>query len=98
MQKQLDKNNFDKEIQSGLKLVEFYAPWCGYCNKQEAVFKELDKIWIGQVNTDDNAEIAIRYGINSFPTFLVFKDGKEMERFSGLRNKFDIMNVVTKYI
>ena len=98
MLKQLNKDNFNDELKDGLKLVEFYAPWCGYCKKQENVFKELDKIYIGQVNTDENAELAIRFGIHSFPTFLVFKNGKEVERFSGLTNKFDLMNVIAKYI
>lgn len=98
MLKQLNKDNFDKETKTGLKLVEFYAPWCGYCKKQQEVFKEMDKVWIGQVNTDEDAEIAIRYGINSFPTFLVFNEGKEVERFSGLRNKFDLMNIVMKHV
>ncbi len=98
MQKQLTKDNFDKEIQSGLKLVEFYAPWCSYCKKQEEVFNDMDKIWIGQINTDEDAELAIRYGVHSFPTFLIFNNGREVERFSGLRNKFDLMNIITKHI
>ena len=98
MLKQLNKDNFTDEIKSGLKLVEFYAPWCGYCKKQEDSFKELDKVYIGQVNTDEDAELAIKYGIHSFPTFLVFNNGKEVERFSALTNKFDLMNVVAKYI
>lgn len=98
MLKQLNKDNFKDELKNGLKLVEFYAPWCGYCKKQEDILQELDKVYVGQVNTDEDAELAIRYGIHSFPTFLVFKEGKEVERFSGLRNKFDLMNVVAKYI
>ena len=98
MLKQLNKDNFKEETKSGLKLVEFYAPWCGYCKKQQNELNEMDKIWIGQLNTDEDAEIAIRFGVNSFPTFLVFKEGKEVERFSGLRNKFDLMNVIAKYI
>lgn len=98
MLKSLNKANFDEELKTGLKLVEFYAPWCGYCKKQEGILAEMDKIYIGQVNTDEDSDIAIRYGINSFPTFLVFNNGKEVERFSGLRSKFDLMNKIAKYI
>lgn len=98
MLKELTNNNFSDEIKDGLKLVEFYAPWCGYCKKQEEELEQMDKVWIGQVNTDDNAEIAIKYGIHSFPTFLVFNNGKEIERFSGYRKKEDLMNTLMKYL
>ena len=98
MMKKLTTENFSTEIKSGLKLVEFFAPWCMYCKKQEEVLKELDKIWIGQINTDEDAELAIRFSVHAFPTFLIFKDGKEMERFSGLRTKLDLMNILNKWI
>lgn len=94
----LTKDNFEGEIKTGLKLVEFFATWCGYCKKQEAELEQMDKVWIGQVNTDDDAELAIKYGIASFPTFLVFKDGKEVARFSGLRSKEDLMSTLMKFV
>lgn len=98
MLKELTNENFNDEIKTGLKFVEFFAPWCSYCKKQEDELKQMDKVWIGQVNTDDNAELAIRHGVHSFPTFLVFNNGKEVERFSGLRKKEDLMNILMKYI
>ena len=55
MLKTLTKENFNEEIKTGLKFVEFYAPWCSYCRKQEEVLKELDKIYIGQVDTEKEA-------------------------------------------
>ena len=94
----LTKDNFEGETKGGLKLIEFFATWCGYCKKQETELEQMDKVWIGQVNTDDEAELAIQYRIASFPTFLVFKDGKEVTRFSGLHNKEDLMNILMKYI
>lgn len=94
----LTKDNFESETKSGLKLVEFFATWCGYCKKQEVELEQMDKVWIGQVNTDDDAELAIKYGIASFPTFLVMKDGKELARFSGLRSKEELMSILMKYI
>lgn len=98
MLKELTNDNFHNETKSGLKLVEFYAPWCGYCQKQETELQQMEKVWVGQVNTDDNAEIAIRHGIHSFPTFLIFDNGKEVERFSGFRKKEDLMNILMKYL
>ena len=58
----------------------------------------MDKVWIGQVNTDEDAELATKFGIHSFPTFLVFNKGKEVERFSGMRKKEDLMNTLMKYL
>lgn len=94
----LTNDNFDKETKKGVKLIEFHAPWCGYCKKQEEELTQMDKVWIGQVNADDETEIAIKYGIHSFPTFLVMKDSKEVERFSGLRKKEDLMNIIMKHV
>lgn len=94
----LTKDNFEVETKGGLKLVEFFADWCGYCKKQESELEQMDKVWIGQVNADDENELAIKYGIAGFPTFLVMKDGKELARFSGLHSKEDLMNVLMKFI
>lgn len=94
----LDNENFSKETEKGLKLIEFYADWCGFCTRQEPILEELDKIWIGRVNTDENREIAKKYKINSLPSFVLLKDGEEVEKFSGLHSKFDIMNIITKHL
>lgn len=94
----LTKDNFETETKGGLKLVEFFATWCGYCKKQETELEQMDKVWIGQVNADDENELAIKYGIAGFPTFLVMKDGKEVTRFSGLRSKEDLMNILMKFV
>lgn len=94
----LDKNNFEKETEKGLKLVEFFAPWCGFCQKQEPILEEMDKVWIGQVNSELSPELFEKYKVTSYPTFVLFKDGEEVERFSGVHSKFDIMEILTKYM
>ena len=98
MLKTLTKENFNEEIKTGLKLVEFYATWCGYCAKEEDELLQMDKIYVGQVDVDKNPELVKRLGIHSFPTFLVFQNGREMERFSGFRKKEDLMNILIKYM
>ena len=95
---ELNKENFENEIKGGLKIVEFYANWCGYCTRQDPILEELDKIWIGKINTDENRELTQKFGITSLPAFVIFKDGEEVHRFSGLHSKFDIMNVITNYL
>lgn len=92
MLKELNSENFEAETKSGLKLIEFYTDWCGYCKKQKSALEEMDKVWIGQVNADKAPAVALRYNINAYPTFLILKNGEEVERFSGLREKEDLMN------
>jgi len=98
MIKELNNENFVNETKDGLKLIEFFADWCGFCTRQEPILKELDKIWIGRVNTDENKDIAKKYRISSLPSFVLMKNGEEVERFSGLHSKFDIMNIITKHL
>ena len=98
MLRELDLNNFDDETNEGVKLVEFYTTWCGYCKKQKVELEKMDKVWIGQVDADNNPEIAAKYGVNAFPTFLILKNGKEIERFSGLRNKEEIMDKIMRHL
>ena len=95
---ELDTNNFENEIKTGLKLVEFYTDWCGYCKKQKPELEELNKVWIGQVEADRNPQIAAKYNVNAFPTFLIFKNGKDVERFSGFRKKEDLMQRIMKHL
>lgn len=85
MIKELNENNFEENIKSGLKLVEFYATWCGYCQKQRPILKELSEnnIWIGTVDSDKNPNLVKKYGVSGYPTFILFKEGKVIAALSG---------------
>lgn len=95
---ELNKDNFNDKTKNGLKLVEFFADWCGFCTRQEPILNEMDKVWVGKINTDENRELAQKYGVSALPSFILFKNGAEVERFSGLHSKFDIMNIITKHL
>jgi len=69
-------------------VVDFYADWCPPCKMMEPVVEQLadefaGKVKIGELNTDDNQEIAIRYGIMGIPTLGMFRDGKLVDRMVG---------------
>ena len=98
MLKELDSDNFESEIKDGLKLVEFHTSWCSYCKKQQPELEQMEKVWIGQVDADKAPFIASKYNVSGFPTFLVFKDGREIDRFSGLRKKEELMSRVMKFL
>lgn len=92
MLKELNFENFDDEVKDGIKLVEFYTKWCGYCKKQKPELEQMEKIWIGLIDAEENLKVSSKYNVNTFPTFLIFKDGKEAERFSGFKTKEDLMS------
>ena len=73
-------------------LVDFWAPWCGYCTRMSQVIdmaaKELeDKVKIVKVNVDNNRTLAQKYGVQTLPTIVFFKDGEPGERIIGFMTK-----------
>ena len=84
---ELNDNNFSEATKNGVKLVEFRTDWCGYCKKQQSELEKMDKIWIGQIDADKEVRLSEKFNINSFPTFLILKNGQEVERISGMRKK-----------
>ena len=95
---ELNNDNFDEVISKGLKLVEFYAPWCGFCRKQNAVLEEMKEITVYKINGDNSPIITKKYGITAYPSFLIFKDGKAVNKFSGLHTKFELMNILLEFM
>jgi thioredoxin 1 len=86
--------NFDKEVvESSLPvLVDFWAPWCHPCKALDPIVQEIardydGKLKVGKLNTDDNRDTAMKYGIMSLPTLVLFKDKKARERIIGLQPK-----------
>ena len=93
--------NFQAEIvDSKLPvLVDFWAPWCGYCTKLSPVIDELaaemgDKVKFVKINFDENRAIAQKYSVMSLPTMLLFKDGKQIEKFMGFMPKNTISSKI----
>ncbi|MBW3004197.1 thioredoxin [Candidatus Woesearchaeota archaeon] len=85
--KELNNENFKDEINSGLAVVDFFAPWCGPCRMMGPVFEELSEemqdVKFFKVNTEENNELARTYAVMSIPCFIVFKDGEEIDRIIG---------------
>jgi len=79
---------FDGEIAEGVTLVDFWAPWCGPCRMIAPIIEELaeefdGKAGIAKVNTDEEQMTAVKYGIRSIPTLIIFKDGKPVDQIIG---------------
>lgn len=88
-----DQNFDDLVIKSDKPvMVDFWATWCGPCQMAGPVVDELateykDKVVIGKLDVDVNQETAAKYGVQSIPTVILFKDGKEVARKVGFAGK-----------
>ena len=87
-------NDFVK--QSGIVMVDCWAPWCGPCRRMGPIVEELasdlaGKVAVAKLNPDENQGVAMNFGINAIPTLLFFKDGVQQESLVGLRPKEDII-------
>ncbi len=84
-------DQFHEIIGKGISLVDFNTPWCGPCRHQSPIIKELSEQYknranIFEVNIDEKRALAFKFNIRSIPTMIIFKDGKEIERFVGLQS------------
>ncbi|TGM02321.1 thioredoxin [Leptospira jelokensis] len=84
-------------------LVDFWAPWCGPCKMVAPELEKLAKDWKGKVsiikvNTDEKQAIAGKYGISGIPTFILFKNGKEVHRISGAMRSEEFKKVFGSFI
>ncbi len=87
---ELTSANFDSFIQNTTApvLVDLWASWCGPCKMLSPLVDQLaeemgDKLAVGKVNVDDEGEIAMRYGVQSIPTLLLFKGGELVNKNIG---------------
>jgi len=91
----MSMNQFEQQIQKGVTLIEFNASWCAPCKAQEPIIKKLKNLYqnkasIVEIDIDEHRDLATRYMVQSIPTLILFKDGKEVKRFVGLQTEITI--------
>ncbi|MFH0982924.1 MAG: thioredoxin [Planctomycetota bacterium] len=97
--KELTDDSFDAEVKSGLVLVDYWAPWCGPCRAQTPILEALapkvgGKATIAKVNVDENQAVAMRYGIRSIPTMILFKDGQPVQQWVGVQSEQSLAEAI----
>ena len=97
----INEENFENEVLKSDKTVilDFYADWCGPCKMMSPIVDEIaeelgEKVKVGKVNSDENIDLAEKYGIMSIPTIMIIKNGEVSKTFVGVTNKSDIINSV----
>lgn len=92
------ENNFNKLIEKEA-VVDFYATWCGPCKMFGPIFEVVStekNINFVKLDVDKHSDIAREYGVMSIPTIILFKDGKEVKRYTGFMSKEDFINYINE--
>ena len=97
---EVTNENFEEEVLNSEKtvLVDFYADWCGPCKMMapvvEKIASENADIKVRKINIDNEEELAIKYRVVSIPTFLVIKNGEEVNRIVGAVDKAELEEAI----
>jgi thioredoxin 1 len=101
----LTSSNFDEETRRSETpiLVDFWAEWCGPCRIVAPVLEQLaadyqGRARVGKVNVDEHSGIASRYGVQSIPTLLLFKQGKVVEQYIGATSRDVLAKLLDKHL
>ena len=102
---ELTDESFEEQIVSpgAAALVDFGADWCMPCKMMAPAIHELadeyaGRLKVGQVDTDANRDISLKFGISAIPTVILFKDGQMVKQFVGLQQKTDLRQAIDEVL
>jgi thioredoxin 1 len=97
----LTDKNFDHQLKNKVVLVDFWASWCAPCKMMAPVLNDVSEELtgnanVGKVNVEEYQVLAQKYQIRNIPTMILFKNGKEVNRFVGVKNKEFLIQEINK--
>jgi thioredoxin 1 len=101
--KEITAESFDKFVGKGVSVIDFWAAWCGPCQMMGPIFEEVakemeGKAAFGKVDVDKTGELAQRFMVMSIPTLIVFKNGEQVDRISGVAPKDALKKRITDHL
>ena len=97
------KSSFNTIIESSIPvLIDFHADWCGPCKMLAPILKQVkealgDAVKIVKIDVDKNQPLAVKYQVRGVPTMLLFKNGKQLWRQSGVLQKNEIISIIKSH-
>lgn len=97
----IDSKKFNEFISKGTSVVDFYADWCGPCKIMAPAFErasgKVKEVKFAKLNVDGNQDVAMKYGVLSIPTTIVFKNGNVKDMHTGALSESEILKLAEKY-
>ena len=97
-----DSDSFESHVLESKSpvLVDFYATWCEPCRKMDAILNDIssDGLMVAKIDIDQSQDLAVRYGVQSIPHFILFRKGEILGRMSGAMSKVKLKSFLTDHL
>jgi thioredoxin 1 len=97
----LNPGNFQQHTRSGVVLIDFWASWCMPCKMMAPILNEVadeigDEAKISKVNVEEHQQLSAKFSVRNIPTLILLKNGKEIDRFVGVKTKDFLIKQIKK--